>query len=116
MRHERKDDAAKGWFFGPWNSELALSVGYANEGVDEPHVHERMTELYLVARGSSTIRVDDRTVELTAGDVLVVEPGEAHTFLASSDDYLHFVVHTPALAEAEAQADKRAVPRERLGL
>jgi quercetin dioxygenase-like cupin family protein len=50
-------------------------------------------------------------MELQAGDVLVVEPGEAHTFLESSDDYFHFVVHSPGLA-----GDKSAVPRERLGL
>ena len=32
---------------------------------------------------------------LGVGDVLVVEPGETHTFLDSSTDYLHFVVQTP---------------------
>jgi mannose-6-phosphate isomerase-like protein (cupin superfamily) len=116
VRHEQADDAAKGWFLGPWNSDLPVSVGFANEGVDEPHLHARMTELYLVARGTSTIRIDDRTVELAAGDLLVVEPGEAHTFLASSDDYFHFVVHAPALVGEEARADKHPVSRERLGL
>lgn len=32
---------------------------------------------------------------LAAGDMLVVEPGEPHTFVSSSPDYLHFVVQTP---------------------
>jgi hypothetical protein len=35
------------------------------------------------------------TVQLGAGDMLVVEPGEAHIFLSSSGDYLHFVLHPP---------------------
>src|SRR5204863_205063 len=56
------------------------------------------------------------TVELAAGDALTVQPGEAHTFLSSSDDYLHFVVHSPGLAGEEARADKQPVPRSRLGL
>lgn len=30
-----------------------------------------------------------------AGAMLVVKPGEVHTFLASSEDYLHFVVQAP---------------------
>ena len=116
MRHEQADDAAKGWLLGPWNSSLPLSVGFANAGVDEPHLHLRTTEIYLVARGAATIRVDNRTVELSPGEVLVVEPDEAHTFLSSSEDYFHFVLQTPGLAGEEAHADKRAVERGRLGL
>ena len=51
VRHERITDNAKGWFAGPWDSNLAISIGFANEGVDEPHVHSQVTEIYLVARG-----------------------------------------------------------------
>lgn len=116
MRRERLTREAKGWFAGPWDSGLDISVGFANQGVDEPHVHVRITEIYLIARGSSSIRVESETVELESGDILIIEPGEAHTFLASSDDYLHFVVHSPGLAGAEARADKQLVPRSRLGL
>jgi antitoxin component HigA of HigAB toxin-antitoxin module len=43
----------KGWHTGPWNSELPISVGYANAGIDEPHLHERITEIYLIAHGTS---------------------------------------------------------------
>ncbi|HKE01331.1 MAG TPA: cupin domain-containing protein, partial [Planctomycetota bacterium] len=105
-----------GWFAGPWDSDLAVSVGFANEGIDEPHVHSQITEIYLVARGTSSIRVEHETVELREGDALVVEPGEAHTFLSSSDDYLHFVIHTPGLAGEAAAHEKRPVPRTQLGL
>jgi hypothetical protein len=28
---------AKGWLCGPWDSDLDVSLGYANQGVDEPH-------------------------------------------------------------------------------
>ena len=84
--------------------------------MDEPHVHSRITEIYLIARGSSAIRVDQETIELSEGDALIVEPGEAHTFLGSSDDYLHFVIHSPGLAGDAARLEKRLVPRSRLGL
>jgi mannose-6-phosphate isomerase-like protein (cupin superfamily) len=91
-------------------------VGYANAGVDEPHVHSRITEIYLAARGTSEIRVEQETVILKAGDMIVVEPGEAHTFLSSSPDYFHFVAHVPGLTSEEARAEKALVPRSRLGL
>jgi mannose-6-phosphate isomerase-like protein (cupin superfamily) len=116
MRRARVTNAAKGWLAGPWDSDLPVSVGFANEGVDEPHVHSRITEIYLVARGSSSLRVEDRTIDLQAGDALIVEPGEAHTFLSSSDDYLHFVVHAPGLVGDEALGEKQLVRRSRLAL
>lgn len=116
MRLERADPTApKGWILGPWNSDLTVALGYANEGIDEPHLHERITEVYMVARGSSTIQVEREAMVLQAGDVLVVEPGEAHTFLASSPDYLHFVLHLPALSPDEIRAERRPVSRDRLG-
>ena len=112
MRIERADPAAaKGWYAGPWNADLAVAVGYANEGIDDPHLHQRTTEIYLVARGWSEARVERETVRLEAGDVLIVEPGEAHTFLPNSPDDLHFVVHAPALPPDKARADRVPVPR-----
>jgi 2-polyprenyl-3-methyl-5-hydroxy-6-metoxy-1,4-benzoquinol methylase len=94
MHLTRKKDTPKGWFVGPWNSEVPIPIGYANAGVNESHYHSEMYEVYLVAQGQSTAVVDGRRVELKAGDILVIEPGEVHTFVNSTEDYLHFVVHT----------------------
>ena len=95
---------------------MTVSVRFANQGIDEPHVHAQITEIYLVARGTAEIRVETETVALSTGDMLIVEPGEAHTFLSSSPDYYHFVLHTPGLTGQSARADKSAVPRSRLSL
>ncbi len=85
MRIEHADLAiVKGWYLGPWNSDLPISLGYAPKGIDEPHAHTRMTEIYLVARGTSELRVGDQTVTLTPGDVVVVEAGEPHTLMLIS--------------------------------
>ena len=116
MKIAHASAAAKGWCFGHWNSSLEVAVGYANEGIDDPHVHTRLAEVYLVARGTSVMRVEQETVELSSGDVIVIEPGEAHTFLSSSPDYFHFVVHTPGPTSDEARAERLAVSRSRLGL
>jgi mannose-6-phosphate isomerase-like protein (cupin superfamily) len=117
MRVERADHATvKGWYLGPWNSGLPISLGYAPQGIDEPHVHTRITEIYLVARGTSELRVGDQTVTLTAGDVVVVEPGEPHTFLSSSADYFHFVIHIPGLQGDAARDERIAITRAELGL
>ena len=115
MRVERINPAErKGWYAGPWNSDLTVAVGYANEGIDEPHLHRRITEIYLVARGWSEARVERETVQLQAGGVLVVEPGEAHSFLANSPDDLHVVVRVAGLPPNEARVDRVSVPHGRL--
>jgi mannose-6-phosphate isomerase-like protein (cupin superfamily) len=116
MKIAHADLIDKGWCFGPWNSELAVSVGYANKGVDEPHVHSQITEIYLVARGAAKIRVEHKTIDLQAGDIIAIDPGEAHTFLSSTADYFHFVIHTPGISGDAAIAEKSTVQRIRLGL
>ena len=116
MRVEKADvDRAKGWLCGPWDSELDISLGYANQGVDEPHLHRRMTEVYMMARGSAMVCVEGETFVLEQHQVLVIEPGEAHTFVSSSPDHFHFVIQTPGLQGAQARADKVPVSRSRLG-
>ena len=117
MRVEKADpDLAKGWYLGPWDSDLPISVGFANTGVDEPHLHQRMTEVYLIARGQVGLRVEQETVVLGPGDIVVLAPGEAHTFLSSSPDHFHFVLQVPGLQGEGARRDKVPVPRSRLGL
>ena len=88
-------ESGKGWCVGPWNSSVPVAVGYSDVGVAEDHVHDHMNEVYLVARGSATLIVAGREVGLGRGDVLVVEPGEEHTFVSTSADYSHFVVQAP---------------------
>jgi mannose-6-phosphate isomerase-like protein (cupin superfamily) len=103
---------AKGWYLGPWNSDLPLSIGYANRGVDDPHYHRTTTEIYLVGQGSVQASVNGNLIDLKAGDMLVIEPGERHTFLQSSPDYFHFVLHTPGLQGEEARLDKVLISDE----
>src|SRR5690242_8764616 len=91
-------DTPKGWFVGPWNSSVPIPVGYANQGIQENHYHAQMYEVYLIAKGTSIALVENQTVLLRAGDMLVVEPGEVHTFVESSEDYLHFVLQFPFVA------------------
>lgn len=97
------DQSGKGWFTGPWETDVPVALGYADAAVDDPHVHQSMHEVYLVARGTSVAVVDGQHVALQAGDLLLVEPGETHTLIESSDDYLHFVVQAPFVA-----GDKRS--------
>ncbi|MAG44506.1 hypothetical protein CL633_01320 [bacterium] len=87
----------KAWFCGPWNCGLKIAIGYANQGISEKHYHKKIHEIYLVAKGTSTAMVNKKKIQLKAGDILVVEPNEIHTFIKNSSDYFHFVVHSPCV-------------------
>ena len=106
---------AKGWLDGPWVSELPIAIGFATAALDEPHEHATITEIFLVGAGAATANVDGRAIDLTSGDVLVVEPGEARAILHASDDLRLFVIHVPG-DDGELGDDKTLVERGRLGL
>ena len=53
---------------------------------------------------------------LSSGDMIIIEPGEAHTFISSSPDYFHVVLHVPGYSGEEAQHERSTVTRASLGL
>ena len=108
MIHSKNNkDNPKGWFVGPWNSNIEIPIGYANEGINELHVHDKMNEVYLIAKGWSKIQIADEIIKLEAGDMLIVEPNEIHTFIENSNDYFHFVIHTPFV-----KGDKKIIEKQ----
>ncbi len=106
----------KGLYAGPENSTLPLSVFYVNGLIEDAHYHLESTEVYLVAQGSARIRVEQETLDLAAGDVLICLPGEAHAFLSTSPDYFHFMILSPGQPGEAAQREKVRVSRQSLGL
>ncbi len=57
-----------------------------------------------------------RLITLHIGDVTIIEPGEAHTFLESSLGYLHFVIHVSSIGDEKIRGEKTPTSREQLGL
>jgi quercetin dioxygenase-like cupin family protein len=90
------------WFVGPWNSRVPAAIAFGGRAASESHVHDAMYEAYLVACGSATLVVDQAEHHISAGMIVIVEPGEAHHFASKSDDFRHFVVQTPFV-----EGDKR---------
>ncbi len=112
MRIERPDRGApKGWYFGPWNSESEISVGYANEAINEPHLHHRTTEVFLVAQGEGDIVVDGASHRVRTGDAILISPGEAHTWTWGSPDFFCFVLHHPAIPGDKTLAEEHSTDR-----
>jgi len=65
------------------------------DGTTTPaHFHKKKHETFLVWSGKFRVVVDDQTVEMKPGDVLVMERGRIHQFTAVGGDAIMFEFST----------------------
>lgn len=74
------------------NGQLVKAVKF--QGAFHWHQHAREDEMFLVHRGRFRMEFRDRTVELAAGEFLVVPRGTEHRPVA--DDEVEVVLFEPA--------------------
>jgi quercetin dioxygenase-like cupin family protein len=97
MNSARLDDMVKGWFVGGFSPtafatdacEVAVKSYKAGDS-EAAHYHKRATEITLVLQGR--VRMAGR--EWSAGDIIVLAPGEITDFEALTDA-VNVVVKTP---------------------
>ena len=83
--------------------DFALKPGGA---VPMPHVHPVQTERFEIVSGRMRFRVGLRTITAGPGDVVLVEPGVAHSFANAGDEDAELrVAVRPALAMEDMFAD-----------
>lgn len=100
MHLHKLSDMTKGWFVGDFSPVVLRSesteVGvkhYAAGTVEARHVHKVGTEVTAIVSGRA--RMNDLVLE--AGDIVVIEPGEATDFEALTE-VTTVVVKTPSAA------------------
>src|SRR5262245_48372670 len=63
-----------------------------------PHVHPNQSERFEITKGTLSLRIEGRKLEAKAGDVVLIEPGQAHYFSNRTADEVSFKVEVrPAL-------------------
>jgi quercetin dioxygenase-like cupin family protein len=100
MRHAQLKDMVKGWFVGDFAPAVLRSTAcevavkhYAAGDREDVHHHKVATEITLIVSGE----VEMMGQRWSAGDIVVVEPGEATDFLAVTDA-VNVVVKLPSVA------------------
>lgn len=101
MRLSKLSDMTKGWFVGDFSpvvlkteaAEVAVK-SYTAGTLESRHLHRIATEVTLIVSGRA--RMND--LELEAGDIVLIEPGEATDFQALTD-VITVVVKTPSVME-----------------
>jgi quercetin dioxygenase-like cupin family protein len=111
MKTDRLERMVKGWFVGSFDPAVVRSehcevaVKHYNAGATEsPHYHRVATEITLIVSGE--VRMQGKT--WTAGDIIVLEPGEVTSFEAITDA-VNVVVKLPSVSgdkyEVSAEAE-----------
>jgi quercetin dioxygenase-like cupin family protein len=110
--YRRLTEMVGGWLVGDFEPTClrtpACEVAckhYAAGAREAAHVHRIATEITLIASG--TVTMNGRT--LTAGDIVVVEPGEATDF-AALEDTITMVVKLPSVMGDKYPASLEARP------
>lgn len=67
--------------------------GFRAHADEDVHVHDE-PEVFVILQGKARVEFDDQVVQLTVGDVIVIDPGENHHLVSDEEDpcinlYLH---------------------------
>ena len=99
MKHARLEDMTKGWFVGAFEptvlhtSDCEVAIKQYRTGDQEAaHYHRIATEITVILSG----HVRMAGGEWYAGDIILLEPGEASDFEALSDTVTVVVKHPGA--------------------
>ena len=60
-------------------------------GTAMPHFHKETEETYLILSGTATIQIQDEQLVLTAGEAVLIEPGEVHQIINNGEENLVFI-------------------------
>lgn len=74
----------------PHLTNFSRAVLRPGQSVSE-HSHDGMVEVFFVAAGAGTMRIDGADYSLAAGDCVVVEPGERHSLLCGAHSDLQLL-------------------------
>lgn len=85
----------EGWRLAEAGMPIQVGVKFGTSPFARRHLHRTMAEYFLLVAGSMKVSVAGQALEMEKGDLLVVEPGEAHEVLASSPDALLLLMMPP---------------------
>ncbi len=68
-------------------AEATVPVGWATD----EHYHPIAEEIYLITSGAGHMRLGDEHVDVTAGDCILIAPGEVHKLTNTGDEPLRLL-------------------------
>ena len=80
-----------------------VAFHYLRISDSKKHYHKKTTEYYFVAEGVGEMELDDKTIPIQKGDLIVVPPGTRHTSRPTTKQELHILIvaHPPIDPEVD---------------
>lgn len=106
-REFEKDCRIAGSFNG---STLAIARAVAKEVLpgEKEHFHHSATEYYIFLRGKAEISVGDDSIEVSGGDVLVIDPGEIHRIIRIIEE-IDYITVRDSIADDKRFIDEKSI-------
>jgi quercetin dioxygenase-like cupin family protein len=95
MRIIRRLLDREGWHLAEAGLPIQVGVKFGASPFGKKHLHKTMAEYFLLLAGDLRLNVNGEILEVAQGDLVVVEPGEAHEVLHASPDALLFLLMPP---------------------
>jgi mannose-6-phosphate isomerase-like protein (cupin superfamily) len=106
------------------DGEYTLFDTYVEPGgfVASAHVHPYQTEIFTVVAGTLGVKRGREKLELGAGEIAMIDPGQAHKFWNAGEETLHFraevrpslefesLIETMFSLAAEGKTNKKGMP------
>ncbi len=97
----------EGWRLGEAGMPIQVGVKSGATPFGKKHLHKTMAEYFLLLAGELRLGVDGEILDLVKGDLIVVEPGEAHEVLFASPDALLFLLMPPPVPGDKVELTKK---------
>ncbi len=116
MKHVRGNDQREYWFEeGCWVTEWAnhaddpaasiARIRVPVGGVTRWHALDAIAERYVVLEGRGCAEIGDRAIDVSTGNVVLIEPGEPQRITNTGDDDLLFLAVCTPRFRIEAYRD-----------
>lgn len=80
----------------------SLAISYLEISDSKKHYHEKTTEFYYVLSGKGILELNEDTIPLKEGTVIMIKPGVLHRAI-SHDNLKVLIIMTPPIGESEDQ-------------
>jgi quercetin dioxygenase-like cupin family protein len=93
----------EGWHLTGSGMPIQVGVKFGATPFSGKHLHKTMAEYFLLLEGDLRIQVNGKILEMKKGDLVVVEPGEAHDVLYASPEALLFLLMPPSVPDDKVE-------------
>ncbi|MBN2345467.1 MAG: cupin domain-containing protein [Candidatus Aminicenantes bacterium] len=101
----------EGWHLAEAGLPIQLGVRSGAALSARKHLHKTLAEYFLLLAGELKLQVNEATLEMKKGDLVVVEPGETHRVLSATPDTRLLLLMPPPVENDKEELEQPEGPK-----